>query len=225
MIFDAQRPVILCGISELATRGDLADRAVALALPRIPDEKRMLERDLDLAFTEARPRILGALLGAVAGALAGVDFVCLRSLPRMADFAHWIVAAEPALGWPDGAFMAAYAANRESANEITLEASPVAIALRTLKQDFTGTATELLAALEPYVNEQVKRTRAWPSNPRSLANALRRLAPNLARAEVEVTFSGRHYPRTLEVRISSPSSSTSPKTQQNQAFFAGDRGR
>ena len=48
----------------------------------------------------------------------------------MADFAEWIVAAEPALPWKPGAFLAAYLGNQKDANDLTLEASPVAQAVR-----------------------------------------------------------------------------------------------
>jgi hypothetical protein len=58
-LFAAMRPVILTGIEELTTRGDLLDRAVLLNLPPIPDEKRVQERLLWRDFEAARPRTLG----------------------------------------------------------------------------------------------------------------------------------------------------------------------
>ncbi len=42
-LFDAERPVILTGIDEIARRGDLVDRCVFLHLPPISDETRRLE--------------------------------------------------------------------------------------------------------------------------------------------------------------------------------------
>lgn len=44
-----------------------------------------------------RPRILGVLLDAVSYGLRTVGHVQLDALPRMADFALWITACEPAL--------------------------------------------------------------------------------------------------------------------------------
>ena len=41
----------------------------------------------------------------------------LPLLPRMADFALWATAAEPALGFAAGQFMAAYQANRRPATK------------------------------------------------------------------------------------------------------------
>jgi hypothetical protein len=42
-IFAAQRPIAMNGIEELATRGDLLDRALLLYLPAIPEDKRRAE--------------------------------------------------------------------------------------------------------------------------------------------------------------------------------------
>jgi len=95
-LFAAQRPVMLNGIDELATRPDLLDRALQLTLPTIPDEQRTDENELHKRFEDAWPRILGALLDAVSEALANHDTTKLDRAPRMADFARWIVAAERA---------------------------------------------------------------------------------------------------------------------------------
>ena len=77
-------------------------------------------------FEQERPAILGAILDAVSTALRNEATVTLDEHPRMADFAEWIVAAEPALPWEAGAFLTAYTATRQDANDLTLEASPVA---------------------------------------------------------------------------------------------------
>ena len=43
----------------------------------------------------------------------------------MADFARWVVAAEPALGWPAGSFLKAYTGNRDAIHEIALDAAVI----------------------------------------------------------------------------------------------------
>ena len=60
------------------------------------------------------------------------------ALPHMADFARWATAAERALGWEKGTFMAAYKGNRTAANEVALEASPVAQPLLELLEEESG---------------------------------------------------------------------------------------
>src|SRR5215212_3526332 len=45
-LFDATRPIILNGITDVATRADLLDRAIVLTLPTIPEEERRPEAEL-----------------------------------------------------------------------------------------------------------------------------------------------------------------------------------
>jgi hypothetical protein len=188
VLFDATRPVILNGITDVATRPDLLDRALVVTLPPIPEEKRRPEADLWRDFEAARPRILARLLDATAGALRSVGGVRLEVMPRMADFAVWATAAEAALGWEPGAFMAAYAGNRAEAAEVALEADPVAAAVFAFmgaRREWAGTSTELWQALNEATDEDVRRTKAWPGAPNALAASLRRLAPALRGAGVQ----------------------------------------
>ena len=174
--------MLLTSIEDIATRSDLLDRCLIVWLPTIPKERRRPEDEMRRAFENARPRIFGALLDAVSGALRNLESTRLERYPRMADFARWVTAAEPALGWPSGTFMAAYGGNQESANELALEASVVARPLLELLEaqaGWQGSASELLKALEEQVDDQAKRQHGWPKNPRSLSGHLKRLSPNL----------------------------------------------
>jgi len=187
-LFDATRPVILNGITDVATRPDLLDRALIVSLPPIPEEERKPEGDLWSAFEKARPSILGALLDAVAGALGKVSSLRLERMPRMADFALWATAAEYALGWKPRAFMDAYTGNRREATESALEADPVTGAVRALvekQEQWAGTATELWQTLNDLVDEDVRHSKAWPSAPNSLTGRLKRLAPALRGIGIE----------------------------------------
>ena len=129
VLFDAARPVILNGIEEIVTRPDLADRAVFLTLEPIPEERRRPEAELWSEFEAERPQILGALLNAVAVGLKRLPETRLEKLPRMADFALWATACEPAL-WPKGTFGAAYCGNLDEAVEGVIDADPIATAVR-----------------------------------------------------------------------------------------------
>jgi hypothetical protein len=203
-LFDAMRPVMLTGIEELATRGDLLDRAIILYLPAIPEDERRQEAAFWHDFDGAWPRILGALLNAISAALHHVATVKVDKLPRMADFAVWITAAEGALGWKPGDFMDAYTGNREAAHELTLEASPIAPFVRKLARiGFTGTASELLERLNILATDEERRQKGWPANARALSGSLRRIAPNLRAVGVNVEFlgnTGRNRERLIVVR-------------------------
>lgn len=201
VILEAQRPVILTGIEELATRGDLLDRALILYLPTIDKAERRTEREFWTEFERVRPRILGALLGAVSTALRNLDAVELAEPPRMADFAEWVVAAEPALGWEPGGFITAYTANRAVANELTLEVSPLAGPVRELAAaGFEGTASELLERLGELAGETATRRKSWPSSPPALGAELRRIAPNLRAADVVVEFQRERGRRSIRIK-------------------------
>jgi hypothetical protein len=59
ILFDAQRPVLLNGIEELAVQGDFLDRTISICLPQITEDTRRDERQFWCDFEQVRPRILG----------------------------------------------------------------------------------------------------------------------------------------------------------------------
>src|SRR5262249_54107928 len=97
VIIDVQRPTILNGIEDIVTRADLLDRTLILELPTIDEKRRRPEQEFWSAFESTRPFLLGALLDAVSMALRRLPNVKCEQLPRLADFALWATAAEPAL--------------------------------------------------------------------------------------------------------------------------------
>jgi hypothetical protein len=237
VLFDVMRPVILTSIEDLAQRGDLLERAIVLRLPTIPDDKRRTEKDLLDEFARAKPLILGALLDAVATGLKNRGSVRLSRLPRMADFALWVTACEPALGWNEGAFLEAYCANLREGNELALDSSILTRPIREILESrygWEGTAADLLDELKRYVTEQTTRSRDWPKSPRGLAGKLRRLAPNLRRVGIETTFDRDKRARTIRLTRASvgdePSSPSPPSpahdlpSAKKEMGDGGDRG-
>jgi len=107
-IFNAQRPIVINGIEELATRGDLLDRSILMYLPSLGESNRKHERQFWGDFEQAQPRILGALLDIVSAALRELPTTHLKTLPRMADFALWASAAAGACEWTSEKFLDAY---------------------------------------------------------------------------------------------------------------------
>ena len=188
VLFSQKRPVILNGIDSLAVAGDLRDRSLVVELPPIPPDKKRTEREFYRELEAVRPKVLGVLLDAVSAALRNLYRVELRELPRMADFAVWVAAAEETLPWESGAFMSAYTGNRLEADELALDSDSVAVAIRELManhQSWGGTATELYAALVELVDEDVRRSKFWPAAPNTLSNRIKRIAPALRKAGIE----------------------------------------
>lgn len=190
-IFDNKNPVILNGITNSANRHDLADREILIPLDVISEEKRMSEDDFWNDLNDDLPEILGAILTATACALKNYKTVKPLKVPRMADFAIWIMAAETALGWPEGTFLKAYSANRREVVSETLDADIVGSAVKKLMEqqaDWEGTASELLDTLDQAADERTKKLKWWPHSANGLSGKLKRSATALRAEKIEVTI-------------------------------------
>jgi hypothetical protein len=198
VVVHVSRPICLNGIEEFAVRGDLLDRALILTLPPIDSYRD--EDEFWRSFADVHPLILGALLDAASTALANHPTTPAPNV-RMADFARWVSAAEPALDLAPGTFVAAYRENRAGAVQLTLESSPLSAPVTEIASTggFEGLATELLVRLNALVSEEVRRQRDWPKRPNVLSGRLRRLAPALRRIGVLVEFSRDAKSRTLTI--------------------------
>ena len=136
------------------------------------------------AWDERAPAVFGALLDAMSAGLRRQDEVKLDGYPRLADFALWIAACEPGLGWEEGDFMAAYESNRRNVADGAFEADPIATAIYDLAKSsgptgWRGTPSELLGELNLRVPEAIRRSRAWPTTAQGLGNRIDRVNPLL----------------------------------------------
>jgi hypothetical protein len=189
-VFDAQRPILLNGIPDLAWRGDVADRAVILWLPAITPSERATEHELMKRFDVQLPRFFGLLLDTIVEGMKQLPTVLTQrhSLPRMADFAAWGIAVAPALGWTADEFLDAYRQNGQSALLSVLEAEPIAeplIAFVRRKKRWEGSATDLLKLLTK-ANLALTLTPGWPKTAAQLGDKLNRLMPSLERVGIRV---------------------------------------
>ncbi|HJU16857.1 MAG TPA: hypothetical protein VJ770_10345 [Stellaceae bacterium] len=183
--FTAQRPIILTGINDVATRGDLADRSIMVRLDRISEAERRTDAEIREAFALDHPRILAALLDMVVTGLRRLDDVRRerRRLPRMADFARWGYAVAPAVGWSVEGFERAYRANRNEAFEAVIEDDPIAPHILNLLEGlpdkaWQGTTEQLWTRLKNTAGEAA-RAFEFPQNAAVLGKALRRIEPAL----------------------------------------------
>jgi len=214
---NVMRPVLINGITDLTTRSDFLDRTVTVALPTISDSHRRCEAEINAEFMKCRPRIFGAMMDALSAALRNLPAVKPTSLPRMADFARFGMAAESALGFPEGTFMAAYRQDRLAVHNIALESSPIVPPLWRLAQKGTwvGVSRDLLLALVACTRpEEQRQSCGWPGDPGKLTSQLKRLVPNLRATGLEVQF-GHHTNAgiTITLRMADWSSPASPALQ------------
>ena len=112
----------------------------------------------------------------------------------MADFAKWVIAAEPALGVEEGTFLRAYAENRAEAHSLALEGHTTAARLigsLEKARAWEGTSSELRELLYPELGLKQEPPKDCPKNARALSVLLKRLAPNLRAQGVDVQSSRR----------------------------------
>lgn len=220
-------PVLLNGIPALLARGDLADRALAITLPKMPDAKRTPEAALWRDFEAARPKLLGLLLTALSRAMRDMDAIQLGALPRMADFTRLACAAAPAFGWTAETMLNALDRNRAAAVQAVIDGDPVASAVASLAQEraekqpplapWEGTPSDLLLRLADHIPEDRRRERDWPKDATRLSQALRRCAPALRRAGIEVEQWRERDARKVKVANVSNRERASPASRASHA--------
>src|SRR5579859_3950545 len=221
MLFEDCRPQIFNGIGELATRGDLIDRCLHIELMPFAPEERQDEQTYWQRFEQARPRILGALLDAASLALRNLPQTTIQELPRMADFALWVQAAESAITGVSGAFLEAYRNNRNEGTTGEVTGSPVGEAVLKLIEQvpiWTGTATDLKKKLEEIAGVEAVRKKTWPGDARVLSNALKRLAPSLREQQVHVEIGYKR--RSRYITLSATASTLLPQQETEQPSAA-----
>ena len=188
VIIDARRPMMLTAITDIISKPDLLDRMLIVRLKAMRDNQRCTESDLLKRFDESRPRILGALLEAVCVALRNFATVKLSEYPRMADFAKWGVAGEPALDLSKGEFLRSYQQSQQAATGAALEASLIVKPLLTYVDEnggFEGTATDLLSLLD-LGGGDLRFRDGWPKTAQTLSGQLGRIAPNLRATGIDI---------------------------------------
>lgn len=226
VLFHAARPVVLNSIDDIVTRADLADRSLFIALEAITEAQRRPEQQLWQEFNTIAPVLLGALLDAMSTGLERLPATHLDQLPRMADFALWGKACEAGL-WRDGAFVAAYQENRREVIDQVIEGNPVASGIRALMHQhkaWTGTATQLLAALKERVDNPVWGSKNWPKTPQTLSGQLKRSKTFLHKTGIDISFSREGHKRTRTIQIThqvaqgsdGPSASSASKAELYQ---------
>lgn len=189
-LFTATRPIVMNGITDFVDRSDLLDRTVSITLEPIRENDRRQDRLMMADFDRCRPKILGGLLDAVSTGLRRMDSVVVDGLPRLADFVVWAEACGNAFGWCDGDFTSLYADHRRQLNSVALESSAIAKLLLTHISScgWTGSATELLDVVTSKASDDQRRAKDFPRTPQSMSGIVRRVAPNLRAAGLDVQF-------------------------------------
>ena len=195
--FNASRPIIMTGINNLATRGDLADRALPFHLAEVVTRKT--DAEIQAGFSYAHPRVLADLLDIMVTGLRRLQEVqrARRPLERMADFTQWGYAVAPAIGWAEDDFRLAYRATRREAIQTVIESDPVAAGIVALVhgagqrgKPWRGSQTSLWQELAAAAGDAAKAP-GFPKSPEALGWALKRVIPVLGDRGIKITQSRR----------------------------------
>jgi len=217
VLIDIQKPIIVNGITDIASRPDLAERSLIVTMRPINPSIRQTEAQFERDFNRDFPAILTGLFDCISLGLKNFDKVILKRLPRMADAATWVTACEIGMGC-EGNFIRSHSKNQDEASLLTVEGSPVGSAIVTLvtfvtheslfykpafmsdddtgTQTWHGSPTELMKMLSAVAGDAQARSRAWPASHKGLKNVITRLKPNLKKLGINIK-----YERTRSSRI------------------------
>jgi hypothetical protein len=194
---EISRPFMLNGIGDFIHRPDLMDRAIPLRFDAMPPNARRTEEQIRRDFEELLPELLHDLYTAVAHAIRNIGRTPAPTSIRMADAAHWVVAAEEGAGLVKGTILAALESAQSSmqADLATQDSLYAALEELLLRGEFRGRPSELLQLISP--ESRNHSDRYFPTNPSQPSSKLRRMRPALERAGIIVEFpertrEGRH---------------------------------
>lgn len=190
-IYKFRRPQVFTAIKDVIRRNDLNDRKLKLKIGAITKAKRRSERAIFAELQPTLPALLGALYDTVAGALKELPGVKADNLdlPRMADAAELLIAAERFLHWPKGTILKLFADEAAIDAQDILESDPFAQALiamlKAMNGSWSGTPSQVLKTLNGSESAPGNAI-GWPKSTKGMNNRLCELAPDLR--EIGLTF-------------------------------------
>lgn len=199
--FQLGNPLIVTAV-DIPIRGDLKNRSIVIEMEKIEPKNRITEVVFWQRFNDVWPANLGKLLNALHCALRRQPEVIVEELPRMADFALLVTAAEPAFGWADNSFIPVFNANQEEANQPTefKQAIPLVDYITQLveTEEFYGTPSHLLLKLRETYGDVAGLK--WPANPNQLGIEFNKIKTSLELSGIHIE-QGRGFNRFIKMTM------------------------
>lgn len=181
IIFKAASPIILNGIPDLLNREDLASRALVIELEPISEESRQTEAEVYARVAAESPKILGKLLTVLVDVIRKLPTFRPARLARMADASLVVMAAEDALGWPEGTFLKLLEEGASRNASAILDGDPIYEGILKLELPWRGPVKVLKEKHLPFdLRDGMNR----PMNEKAIGNHLRRLSGALRNAGI-----------------------------------------
>lgn len=187
-LIDLCRPVIMNGITDLATRTDLISRLLSIefaCLPRMRDEEEFWA-----SFEQDRPYMLGYLLDGLACALKSLPKTKITSAVRLVDFLKVVTAAEEGLEWKSLDFQKTLEVNQHNATTDAVTLHPLVKAITSFMSgqdlEWPGTMQELYDVLSAQIGND-RFNQGWPKAAHLLSREMDRLSPDFPKVGIEFT--------------------------------------
>ena len=131
IIYNFRRCLGFNGINLAATKADLLDRGIIMALERIPESKRLKDTEVKARLAIIKPKLLGYIFDIIAKVPqvkrdGGID---IKLYPRMADFAETGEIISRCMGYQENEFLEVYHKNINMLTDEAIESHPVAIVI------------------------------------------------------------------------------------------------
>jgi hypothetical protein len=200
-VLEFRRSVILTSIEMGALRGDLGERLVPIELQVIPPSKRQTDAALEERFHELHPGMLAVLCDLTSRVLGEMPNVNLPCLPRMADFGRALAALDRVTGWST---LERYMVALENIADDVLAGDPLGAAIRQFLIGHGGRWSGTVSDLYPLLHDLLSESAAFPRTPKTLSEALKRLAPALRSNGIQTEFFRTKRSRTIELTLADP---------------------
>lgn len=194
--------LVLNGIFEFITQGDLAQRSLIIHLTEMDESNRQSESELEKQLEQDMPEILQGLFELIADIFKHLAEAKVVHPERMIDFSRWLAAMELVHGAPPGTYQSIYSECLNEAQLNSLLENPLASAIYQfadrLDKHWNGRPSELLHELNDRAHFSAQRSVDWPKSPESLSKRLKALSGPLKSQGVFIEFKrGKH--RTISI--------------------------
>jgi len=203
VIYNFIRCVGINGINIGGLKPDLLDRSIIRKREPISKEKRRKKQDVHAEYESIRPQLLGYIFDVLAKVLQvkSKGGIKIDGLPRMADFAEIGEIACRCMGYDDNRFLNVYYKNIQLQVDEAITANLVSNAIIKFMEDkneWTGTATELLTGLQEAATELKinVNAKAWPKGANVLSGRLNEVKTNLREIGIIIDNEAAKNPKT-----------------------------
>lgn len=196
-IFTFKRCLAINGISNVANRSDLLDRAIIFELQRVPEDKRRELQEVYDEFEADRPYILGAIFDTLSKAMKIYPDVKLSKMSRMADFCRWGYAIAEAICGDGDEFLNEYKSNQKLENTEAINSDTVAYLIVEFLRDrdtWRGRVSELLTELQTEAEKHgiSSKSKSLPQIPNNLSRRIKSVRSNLETVGITFEISNRY---------------------------------